>query len=266
MRESSRFASDAFHYKNCRSSFNCISFLTSLQLVKHLKMSFKLIVVCATLAAVSSARLDGDQLSRQIHQQQELIQQQNDRIRDQQRLEDQQRQVQIRDLENQQRRQEQMIRDQQQQRLEYIRSNEHRFISTPSQIVPGTLQIVNIPSSRRNFQYFDDSNYNFAYAVSDLTTGDIKSQQEVRRGDQVQGQYTMMDADGYQRIVDYRADDRNGFDAEVRREPAFVAAQVYPTQYQPIAVQQPTIFSSTSVSRRNDGQRSQYSSATASNF
>jgi hypothetical protein len=163
-----------------------------------------------------------------------------------------------------------MIRDQQEQHLEYIRSNEHRFISTPSQIVPGTLQIVpavvNIPSSRRNFQYFDDSNYNFAYAVSDLTTGDIKSQQEVRRGDQVQGQYTMMDADGYHRIVDYRADDRNGFDAEVRREPAFVVAQVYPNQRQSIAVQHPTIFSSTSVSRRNDGQRSQYSSTTASNF
>lgn len=260
MRKYSRFASDDSRYKNGRNSISCMSFLTSLSSVKHLKMSFKLIVVCATLAAVSCARLDNDQLNRQIQQQQELVQQQNERIRDQQQLEDQQRQVQIRDLEDQQRRQDQMIRDQQQQRLELIRSNEGRFISTPSQFSPGTVRIVNIPSSRRNFQYIDDSNYNFAYAVSDLTTGDIKSQQETRRGDQVQGQYSMMDADGYQRIVDYRADDRNGFDAEVRREPAFVTAPVYSVQYQPM------IYSSTSVSRRDDGQRSRYSSTTASNF
>lgn len=229
-------------------------------------MSFKLLIVCAVLAAASSARIDGGQLDRQIQQQQELIQQQNERLQNQHLTEERQRLVQLRDLEAQQRRQEQMIRDQQQQRLEHMRANDFRFITTPSQVIPGTVRIVNVPSSRRNFQFFDDSNYNFAYAVSDLTTGDIKSQQEVRRGDQVTGQYTMMDADGYQRIVDYRADDVNGFDAEVRREPALVAAPIFAQFPTVIAAQQPTIYSSTSVSRRDDGQRSQYSSTTASNF
>jgi Insect cuticle protein len=243
-------------------------------------MSFKLIIVCATLAVVSCAHFESEKLTRQqqqqqqemVQNQQEMTQQQNERIRDQQRVESQQQADQMRDLEDQRRRQEQMIVDQQQKRLDNIRSNDHLFLTTRRPIVPASVQYVVVPSSRRNVEYLDDSNYNFSYGISDLTTGDIKSQQEVRRGDQVQGQYTMMDADGYHRVVDYRADDQNGFDAEVRREPALIAPQVffsYVPQYyrqQVAAVQQPTIYSSTSVSRRDDGKRSQYTSTTASNF
>uniref|UniRef100_A0A182TPW7 Uncharacterized protein n=1 Tax=Anopheles melas TaxID=34690 RepID=A0A182TPW7_9DIPT len=61
--------------------------------------------------------------------------------------------------------------------------------------------------------------YQFAYDVHDDHTGDVKSQQEERHGDVVKGQYTLIDADGYRRIVDYTADDHNGFNAVVRREP-----------------------------------------------
>ena len=236
-------------------------------------MSFKLTVIFTTLAVVSCARLDNEQLNRQIQQQQELVQQQNDRIRDQQQLENQQQRDQVRDLDEQSRRQEQMIRDQQQQRLERIRSNGNVFItSLPQFLSTGAVHFVAVPSSQRAFNYFDDSNYNFEYAVNDASTGDVKSQNEVRRGDQVQGQYTMVDADGYQRIVDYHADDVNGFDAEVRREPALSTQQVYAAQYrhqQPIVQvfsAQPSIFSTTSVSRRDEGQQSQYSTSTASNF
>ena len=58
--------------------------------------------------------------------------------------------------------------------------------------------------------------------MHDSHTGDVKSQHETRHGDQVQGQYSLLDADGHQRIVDYTADDHNGFNAVVRREPANV--------------------------------------------
>uniref|UniRef100_A0A182IU59 Uncharacterized protein n=1 Tax=Anopheles atroparvus TaxID=41427 RepID=A0A182IU59_ANOAO len=61
--------------------------------------------------------------------------------------------------------------------------------------------------------------YQFAYDVHDDHTGDVKSQQEERHGDVVKGQYTLIDADGYRRVVDYTADDHNGFNAVVRREP-----------------------------------------------
>lgn len=246
-------------------------------------MSFKFVTFVATLAVVSCARLDQEHLNQQKHQQQEIINQQNEQIRDHQRVEQQQRQDQLRDLEDQRRHQEQIIREQELQRRENVHTIGNVYFAAQPHYVQTPIHFIAVPSSRRHFDLRDDSNYNFAYAVSDLTTGDIKSQQEVRNGDQVQGQYTMMDSDGYQRIVDYRADDENGFDAEVRREPtvAALAPQVVhiagPNNYasnfyhrhQPSAhfvSAHPTIYSTTSVSRRDDGQRNQYTSTTASNF
>lgn len=79
--------------------------------------------------------------------------------------------------------------------------------------------VFNVQSSSRHFNVKDDSNYDIAYSVSDMTTGDIKSHQETRRGDEVNGQYTILDSDGFQRRVNYRANNRDGFDAEVKREP-----------------------------------------------
>lgn len=61
--------------------------------------------------------------------------------------------------------------------------------------------------------------YEFSYSVRDDQTGDVKSQQESREGDNVKGVYTLIDADGLLRTVEYTADEENGFQAQVRREP-----------------------------------------------
>lgn len=61
--------------------------------------------------------------------------------------------------------------------------------------------------------------YEFHWSVNDPHTGDIKSQKETRKDDQVQGQYSLVDSDGYLRIVEYTSDAHNGFNAIVRREP-----------------------------------------------
>ncbi|XP_017464691.1 PREDICTED: larval cuticle protein A2B [Rhagoletis zephyria] len=61
--------------------------------------------------------------------------------------------------------------------------------------------------------------YEFSYSVRDDHTGDIKSQTESRQGDVVKGQYSLIDADGYLRTVDYTSDAHNGFNAIVRRDP-----------------------------------------------
>jgi Insect cuticle protein len=67
--------------------------------------------------------------------------------------------------------------------------------------------------------YNKAADYDFSYSVNDNFSGDIKSQSEMRRGNTVSGTYSLIDADGFRRIVDYRADDKNGFTAEIRREP-----------------------------------------------
>ena len=74
--------------------------------------------------------------------------------------------------------------------------------------------------------YDPNPQYSFAYDVQDGLTGDSKSQSESRSGDVVQGQYSLNDADGTRRIVDYTADPVNGFNAVVRKEPLAVAAPV----------------------------------------
>lgn len=72
-----------------------------------------------------------------------------------------------------------------------------------------------------------DADYtSFAYNVADPYTGDYKSQVETRVGSNVQGQYSLLDADGTKRTVDYSADDFNGFNAVVRKDPAVVATPV----------------------------------------
>nr|XP_014271361.1 larval cuticle protein A2B-like [Halyomorpha halys] len=73
--------------------------------------------------------------------------------------------------------------------------------------------------------YYDPNpSYDFSYSVNDAVTGDSKSQSESRQGDVVQGSYSLVEADGTRRVVDYTADPVNGFNAAVRKEGAVAAA------------------------------------------
>ncbi|XP_029175894.1 uncharacterized protein LOC114944247 [Nylanderia fulva] len=72
--------------------------------------------------------------------------------------------------------------------------------------------------------------YSYAYDVQDTLTGDAKSQYESRNGDVVSGSYSLLEADGTRRIVEYTADPVNGFNAIVRREPLAVVKPVVPAQ------------------------------------
>lgn len=58
-------------------------------------------------------------------------------------------------------------------------------------------------------------NYEFGYGVKDLKTGDHKDQWEKRVGGTVKGVYKFAEADGTQRVVEYEADDKKGFEAKV---------------------------------------------------
>lgn len=59
--------------------------------------------------------------------------------------------------------------------------------------------------------------YTFNYGVHDPHTGDVKTQHEVRDGDVVHGSYSVNEPDGSVRIVEYTADDHNGFNAVVKK-------------------------------------------------
>lgn len=59
--------------------------------------------------------------------------------------------------------------------------------------------------------------YAFNYGVNDPHTGDVKSHQEIRDGGVVKGSYSVNEPDGTIRVVEYTADDHNGFNAVVKK-------------------------------------------------
>ncbi|XP_021695228.1 cuticle protein 19 [Aedes aegypti] len=65
--------------------------------------------------------------------------------------------------------------------------------------------------------YYSYPKYKYEYGVKDLYTHDHKSQWEHRDGDHVKGQYTLDEADGTHRIVDYSSDHKTGFQPHVQR-------------------------------------------------
>lgn len=75
--------------------------------------------------------------------------------------------------------------------------------------IPAILTSIQVP------QHDSNTNYNFAYEVNDVHSGDVKSQSETKNGDVVLGQYTLLQPDGVTRKVDYQADSLNGFTATV---------------------------------------------------
>ncbi|XP_053672891.1 cuticle protein-like [Anopheles nili] len=85
--------------------------------------------------------------------------------------------------------------------------------------IVGFANAVLLPTLVKKVELEAPAEYQFSYSVHDDHTGDVKSQQEERHGDDVKGQYSLVDADGFRRVVDYTADEHNGFNAVVRREP-----------------------------------------------
>ncbi|XP_073818057.1 cuticle protein-like [Musca autumnalis] len=89
----------------------------------------------------------------------------------------------------------------------------------------GVLPAAPLAAVAKFEEYDPHPQYSYGYDVKDAISGDSKSAVETRDGGFVQGQYSLNDADGYRRIVDYTSDPINGFNAVVRREP-LVAAPV----------------------------------------
>ena len=63
------------------------------------------------------------------------------------------------------------------------------------------------------------NDYKYSYNIEDPTTGDSKSQHEVRQGDVVTGAYTVLGPDGTKRTVEYTADAKHGFKAVLTEDP-----------------------------------------------
>ncbi|KAI4496323.1 hypothetical protein M0804_000133 [Polistes exclamans] len=93
-------------------------------------------------------------------------------------------------------------------------------------LVPAAIPAVAAVPAARLEEFDATPQYSFAYDVQDTLTGDSKAQYETRNGDIVQGSYSLIEADGTRRIVEYTADPVNGFNAVVSREPVTALAAI----------------------------------------
>ncbi|GBP55705.1 Cuticle protein 19 [Eumeta japonica] len=73
-------------------------------------------------------------------------------------------------------------------------------------------------SSHHHEDYYAHPKYTFEYKVEDPHTGDNKYQHESRDGDVVKGVYSLHQADGSVRTVEYNSDKHTGFNAFVKSE------------------------------------------------
>ncbi|KAJ8731896.1 hypothetical protein PYW08_014626 [Mythimna loreyi] len=71
-------------------------------------------------------------------------------------------------------------------------------------------------ATEKHVEYYSHPKYEFAYKVEDPHTHDFKSQHEARDGDVVKGVYSLHQPDGTIRIVEYHADKKTGFNANVK--------------------------------------------------
>nr|CAD7447706.1 unnamed protein product [Timema bartmani] len=109
----------------------------------------------------------------------------------------------------------------------YTGDIKNQWESRDGDVVKGSYSLVEADGTLRTVDYTADKHngfnavaypaYKFDYAVHDPHTGDIKNQWESRDGDVVKGSYSLVEADGTLRTVDYTADKHNGFNAVVKK-------------------------------------------------
>ncbi|KAG6464852.1 hypothetical protein O3G_MSEX014762 [Manduca sexta] len=89
--------------------------------------------------------------------------------------------------------------------------------------------------SARHEEEYAHPQYEFSYSVADGHSGDNKSQHESRDGDAVHGEYSLVEADGSVRRVEYTADDHHGFNAVVSNSaPAHAPVAHAPIAHAPV--------------------------------
>ncbi|XP_026751406.1 cuticle protein 8-like [Galleria mellonella] len=87
----------------------------------------------------------------------------------------------------------------------------------PVQVHQAPVAVHHAPVHKEeHHDYYAYPKYVFEYKVEDPHTGDNKYQHESRDGDVVKGVYSLHDADGSIRTVEYNSDKHTGFNAFVK--------------------------------------------------
>lgn len=89
-----------------------------------------------------------------------------------------------------------------------------------------------------SFYFKPNPSYQFGFDVKDDEFTNYQNRKESREGNVIKGSYSVVDSDGFIRTVSYTADPKEGFKAEVVREPTDIRVKVPKPQLQPEEQQQ----------------------------
>lgn len=71
-----------------------------------------------------------------------------------------------------------------------------------------------------------NSSYQFGFDVKDDEFTNYQQRKEVRDGNVIKGSYSVVDSDGFIRTVTYTADPKEGFKADVVRQPTDIVVKI----------------------------------------
>nr|XP_026486290.1 cuticle protein 19.8 isoform X1 [Vanessa tameamea] len=95
------------------------------------------------------------------------------------------------------------------------------------------------PQQQREPEDFDHNpSYQFGFDVNDDQYTNYQNRKEQRDGDVIKGSYSVVDSDGFIRTVTYTADPKEGFKAEVSRQPTDIVVKI-PTPKPQLQAQAP---------------------------
>lgn len=96
---------------------------------------------------------------------------------------------------------------------------------------------VQRPQEQREPEDYDPHpSYQFGFDVNDDQYTNYQNRKEQRDGDVIKGSYSVVDSDGFIRTVTYTADPKEGFKAEVSRQPTDIVVKI-PTPKPQLQVQ-----------------------------
>lgn len=101
------------------------------------------------------------------------------------------------------------------------------------------------PQKEDEEDYDHNPSYQFGFDVKDDEYTNYQNRKEQREGNVIKGSYSVVDSDGFIRTVTYTADPKEGFKAEVSRQPTDIVVKIpkpipeYQQQAGPVQHQQP---------------------------
>ncbi|XP_047986335.1 cuticle protein 19.8 [Leguminivora glycinivorella] len=91
---------------------------------------------------------------------------------------------------------------------------------------PAQYQPARQQDAREPEDYDPHPSYQFGFDVNDDQYTNYQNRKEQRDGDVIKGSYSVVDSDGFVRTVTYTADPKEGFKAEVSRQPTDIVVKI----------------------------------------